>query len=109
MSEDKNQRRNLKTTTLTESAPEAQAGMDALTPEEERVVRLRHGLSEGDDYALKFGLGASQETLMKLANLEQFLVEKFAQTAEVGGVINPPEAEAEVLSASRKSGDERED
>ena len=108
MTDKKNQRRGLKTTTLTESAPRAQADMDALTPQEERVVRLRHGLGEGDDYALKFGLGASEETLMKLANLERFLVEKFAHTAQISGVLDVPSAEVEVPGADASTRQNRE-
>lgn len=50
-----------------------------LTPQEEKVVRARHGLAEEGDHELGFALGADDETRAKLANLEKFLVEAFEE------------------------------
>lgn len=77
-SDDENQ--ESRTTTRTETTSD-----DVLTPEEEKVVRARHGLAEDDDHELEFALGASEETAEKLAHLESFLMETF-QERETGKV-----------------------
>lgn len=88
MTDEKKKQRSTGTTTVTQEQSEAGGDMDVLTPEEERVVRMRHGLAEDDDHELKFGLGANEEALAKLANLEKFLVEKFTKTEKLEGVFD---------------------
>lgn len=105
MTNEKNKERATTATTVTQDAPTA--AMDMLSIEEEHVVRMRHGLGEGDDYELKFGLGATSETLAKLANLEKFLVDKFAQDTTISGVFDDETVEAEsvTVQAGRRNDD----
>jgi hypothetical protein len=63
-----------RTSTVTE---ETETNFEALTPEEEKVLRMLHGLSEDDSHALKFALGANEEALAKLAMMEKNLVDAF--------------------------------
>lgn len=72
-------------TTVTEAT---QAQFEALTPVEEKALRMLHGLSEGDAHELKFALGATQESRLELAMLEKRLLDAFQwgelQTFEIG-------------------------
>jgi len=65
------------TSTRTETEVEEGTSEEVLTPEEEKVVRARHGLAEEGDHELEFALGASEEAAEKIANLERFLLETF--------------------------------
>jgi len=107
LTNEKNDKRATTATTVSQEAPTA--AMEMLSAEEEHVVRMRHGLGEGDDYELKFGLGATDETMAKLANLEMFLVEKFAKKPVISGafdgVFADVEAESVSVHATRRSDD----
>jgi len=107
LTNEKNEQRATTATTVTQDAPTPAMAM--LSPEEEHVVRMRHGLGEGDDYALKFGLGATPETLAKLANLEAFLVEKFAQKTPISGVFDAEFADVEAESVTVNAGRRNDD
>ena len=89
MSDEKTQPQNGRTTTTTtEKSGEATTDEELLTPTEEKAVRMVHGLAEDDEHTLQFGLGASEETMAKLANLEKFLVEKFdGQPRKIDGIF----------------------
>ena len=63
-----------RTSTVTE---ETERNFEALTPEEEKTLRMLHGLSEDDDHVLKFALGANEEARAKLAMMEQNLIDAF--------------------------------
>ena len=52
----------------------------ALTPEEEKALRMAHGLTERDDHILSFALGADQDTRLKLAMMEKQLIEAFKKS-----------------------------
>lgn len=66
------------TVTTTETQQETVApGFDVLTTEEEKVLRMLHGLSEDDKHRLKFALGADEELQLRLAMMEKYLVELF--------------------------------
>lgn len=82
-SDDEKRERGTATTTETETGEKGDE--EVLTPEEEKVVRARHGLAEDGDHELEFALGASEEAEEKLANLESFLLETF-QERETGKV-----------------------
>lgn len=43
---------------------------EVLSPQEEKVIRMVHGLSEADSTPLEFAVGASAETLAKLSMME---------------------------------------
>jgi hypothetical protein len=73
------------TATTTETEGDGEATDEVLTPEEEKVVRARHGLAEDGDHELEFALGASEQAEEKLANLESFLLGAF-QERESGTV-----------------------
>lgn len=107
MTNEKNEQRATTATTVTQDP--GTPAMAMLTPEEEHVVRMRHGLGEGDDYQLKFALGATADTLAKLANLEKFLVEKFAKDTTISGVFDAEiadvEAESVTVNARRRQDD----
>lgn len=62
------------TTTITEESVET---IEGLLPEEEKALRMLHGLSESDDTVLQFGLGANDETAAKLAMMEKHLLTAF--------------------------------
>ena len=64
------------TTTETEQAREPKPA-EALTPEEEKVVRMLHGMSEEGSYELKFALGADEELRHRLGLLEHYLMQLF--------------------------------
>lgn len=65
-------------TTTTETQPVSdQRELGVLNPEEERVLRMLHGLSEQDSHELKFALGADEELRTRLALLEHYLMELF--------------------------------
>lgn len=82
--DDQNEKRG--TTTTTKQTTEVdETAEEVLTPEEEKVVRARHGLDEDGDHELSFGLGASEEAKEKMARLEEFLVGAF-QEREQGKV-----------------------
>lgn len=74
--EKRNQSRQVTETTAPETS------LDVLTPEEEKVLRMRNGLSEPDDHALSFALGASEETKARLALMEKYLIELFQYETE---------------------------
>jgi hypothetical protein len=62
-------------TTVTEERQET--NFEGLAPEEEKALRMLHGLTEKDDHELKFALGASEETRLKLAMMEKHLLDAF--------------------------------
>lgn len=51
--------------------------LKTLSPEEEKVLRMAHGLTEADSHTLSFALGADHETRLKLALMEKELLEAF--------------------------------
>lgn len=70
--------RNTSTVTTTQTQQETVApDLDVLTPQEEKVLRMLHGLSEENKYELKFALGADEELQLRLAKMEKYLVELF--------------------------------
>ena len=98
MTDEKKDLQRTGTTTVTEEARTGSEGMDVLSAEEEKVVRMRHGLAEEDGHELKFGLGANEEALAKLANLEKFLVAKFTATEKLEGVFDGDHVDSEAKS-----------
>ena len=66
--------KNTTTTTVTEETVET---FEGLMPEEEKALRMLHGLSEPDDHALQFALGANEDTAAKLALMEKHLLDAF--------------------------------
>lgn len=77
------------TTTCTEVEPATEQSLDVLTPQEEKVLRMIHGLSEPGTHVLKFGLGASEETRLQLAALEMFLVQNMRGPKAVAQASSP--------------------
>lgn len=98
-------KRDRRTATTTETDRDEESTEDVLTPQEEKVVRARHGLAEEGDHELEFALGADEETRAKLANLEKFLVEAFEER-ETGKVyfsdVDAAEVAAEDEEAKRQ-------
>ncbi len=79
MSENKNQHQkntSVVTTTETEVVQKPQE-LEVLTAEEEKVLRMLHGLSEEGSHELKFALGADEELRHRLTLLEHYLMELF--------------------------------
>ena len=66
------------TTTTEQTVDDADTSLEGLSPTEEKVVRMLHGLSEDDSRALEFGLGASEEARGKLAMIERQLIDRFS-------------------------------
>lgn len=76
------------TTTTTERATDMMPGsLDILTPQEEKALRMLHGLTEGDDHVLKFAVGASEETTQRLALIEKRLMDAMASVPAMGSVM----------------------
>ncbi|MBA2661621.1 MAG: hypothetical protein H0U74_04960 [Bradymonadaceae bacterium] len=75
------------TTTTQRAAQTREQSLDILLPEEEKVLRMHHGLSEGDDHELKFAVGANDDTRVKLAMIEQFLIESMKTKAVQGSLM----------------------
>jgi hypothetical protein len=76
------------TTTTTERATDLTPGsLDILTPQEEKALRMLHGLTEGDGHVLKFAVGASAETRAQLALLERHIMEAMASVPVKGSVM----------------------
>lgn len=79
MSENRNQHQkktSVVTTTETEVVHRRQE-LEVLTAEEEKVLRMLHGLSEDGSTELKFALGADEELRHRLTLLEHYLMELF--------------------------------
>lgn len=85
-------------TTTEVGRQETELSPNALTPREEKVLRMVHGMTEEDSHDLHFGLGADEETQLKLAMIEQqvrlFIAAK-GDEASMEGRMSP----AELLSA----------
>jgi hypothetical protein len=91
-----------RTSTVTE---ETETNFEALTPEEEKVLRMRHGLSEDDNHSLKFALGANEEAQAKLAMMEKNLVDAFqwGETTRFEVTEDHIEAKAKIIEKLRDS------
>ena len=72
--ENKRQTTTSVTTTTQTEVERAHRDLDVLTVQEERVIRMLHGLSEDGPHPLKFALGANQDVKLQLARLEYYLV-----------------------------------
>ena len=110
MSDENNKPQRGRTTTTTDETTDSAEEAEGLSPTEEKAVRMVHGLDEDDDHELQFGLGADEETLARLANLEKFLVEKFEETRQLEeGVfeIDPDESDTkrEIIDKLRDQDD----
>lgn len=80
MSGHEKQRQSQTTVTTTgesSRSAERQQDLGVLTPQEEKVLRMLHGLTEEDHHELKFALGADDETRARLAMMEHYLIELF--------------------------------
>lgn len=79
---------------VVETSPD-KAGILTLTPEEEKVIRMRYGLSESDDAWLSFGVGASADTMLNLAMVEaNNIVQLDGEVPVSGGEFAAPAREA---------------
>lgn len=78
------EQRSWGTTTTEQAQDNGEASLEALTPREEKVLRMLHGMSEDDSRKLQFALGADEETRMKLAMIEDQLLGFMDSTAEEG-------------------------
>lgn len=86
--------------TITEDAREqTETSLEMLTPVEEKAIRMLHGLSEEDNRALEFGLGASTEARMKLAMIEKQMIDCLAKGVPEEGRVDERPSPAELLSA----------
>jgi len=61
-------------------AQQAEGFSTTLTPLEEKVIRMLHGLSEGDDKVLEYAVGASEDARARMALMEAYSI------AELDGV-----------------------
>ncbi len=79
MSSHDNERRTQTSVTTTTETQTVEEGRDlnVLSPLEEKVLRMLHGMSEEDAHQLKFALGADDELRARLALLEHTLIELF--------------------------------
>ena len=87
-------------TTTTAGTPEkTETSLEMLTPREEKVIRMTHGLSEDDSRALQFGLGASRDANMKLALIESQLSACLATENPENAFDDDRPSPAELISA----------
>ncbi|RVU43639.1 hypothetical protein EA187_12495 [Lujinxingia sediminis] len=70
-------------TTTETSRSKSDTRLDVLSPQEEKVLRMLHGLGEEDTHELKFALGADEETRLKLAMMERELHEALAPNGPI--------------------------
>ena len=69
------------TTTVTEETTQTQTQTsEGLSPTEEKVVRMLHGLTEEGSATLEFALGANEEAIAQLALMENHLLNVFGRT-----------------------------
>ncbi len=68
------------TTTRQNQAPET-SPYELLEPIEEKVIRMRYGLSEGDDKRLEYAVGASEDTRNRVTLMEA------GNIAELDGIV----------------------
>ena len=90
--------------TIVTSGTSEQQNFDVLTPLEEKVLRMLHGVSEDDAHALKFGLGAQGDDRTRLAMMERHLLDAF-QWGEMGSFEVSEEhleAKARIISKLRE-------
>lgn len=99
MSNKKNEEKLSSVTTTTEGvADETETSLEGLSPTEEKVVRMLHGLSEDDSRNLEFGLGASDDSRLKLAMIERQLVDQMSGSS-AGERDDDRPSPAELLSS----------
>ena len=92
------------TVTVREQEESEETSFEGLTPEEEKVIRMRHGLSEDGSHRLKFALGADEESRAKLALMEKNLIDTFDEPEDLDdGSVEPPNEIPAVGSAARPS------
>lgn len=79
--------------------------LSTLTPEEEKTLRMAHGLTEADDHVLSFALGASEDTRLKLALMEKELMMAFqrAPGPDLQLEEHHIDAKARIIDQLRKS------
>lgn len=100
MSNRKEDKKMSSVATTTEGArEETETSLNTLTPREEKVVRMIHGLDEEDSRALQFALGASRDSQVKLAMIERQLVECINTEAPAEEFDEDRQSPAELLSA----------
>lgn len=87
------QKRKQRTATTTQT--QGDAADEVLTPEEEKVVRARHGLAEDGDHELEFGVGANDEAKAQMAALEDFLMGAFQERETGKRYLTSPDDEAD--------------
>ncbi len=71
---------NTLTTTRPNQAPEV-SPYELLEPLEEKVIRMRYGLSENDDKRLEYAVGASEDTRNRVTLMEA------GNIAELEGIV----------------------
>ena len=86
--------------TTTEGAPkESETSLEMLTPQEEKAIRMLHGLNEDDARDLQFALGASRDANLKLAMIEQQMVDCLSTGTPEEQLDDDRPSPAELLSA----------
>lgn len=64
-------KKSVRTTTTVAPARKPEATpYELLEPVEEKVIRMHYGLSENDDKALEYAVGASEDTRMRVSLME---------------------------------------
>ena len=86
-------------TTTQEAGTATETSLEALTPREEKVIRMLHELSEDDSRSLEFALGASEDSLMKLALIERQLVNVVSNPGPADDFDDDRPSPAELLSS----------
>ncbi len=99
LSKQKDKQRVASTTTTKQETATSEDSLEALTPLEEKVIRMSRGLSEEDAQPLQFGLGADRETMAKLALIEKQMVDAVAQAEVVSPAEEGRQTPAELLSS----------
>lgn len=93
------QKKSSVTTTTEEAGDDTKGALRGLTPTEEKVVRMLEGLGEDGDRRLEFGLGADEQSRLKLALIEHQLSETIIGEATPVDGDDDRQSPAELLSA----------
>jgi hypothetical protein len=98
------QQTTVTTTTQAQPAPAGAPDLAVLTPEEEKVLRMLHGLSEDGTHELKFALGADDELRARLALLEHHLITMFRADALNEEIMEEVQAAKQAVLSHRAKG-----
>lgn len=102
----KSTRTRVETTESTQTRTQSgDSSLSTLTPLEEKVIRMLHGLGEEDSKVLEFAVGASEDARLRMALMEAHNVASPELEGEVPADRSLASAETLVQDVMRRFGD----